>query len=376
VALECWHLPIAFAAAPPLRTEVGQWLREAPGAGAVVVLPLGLDIDSTPAMVQSLEHRRALLNGYSGQRPSFYVALVDALTTFPSEEALLALHESGVQYVVAPPTITGVVAGADSPLVPRARFADATIYELEWTSAIEERFTRLTTVVPPAPGTIPFAAGEQARYTVTWDGPGVHVAAGEVTLSVEAPAYRLIATATTAPWVARFFEAQDRFTTTTDSQLLPLVHERAQNEGSRHVTRVFVYDWDAHVVRTGQTAEQARAPEAVALPLMPSARDAIAALFYVRTLPLEPGTGLRFPVNEAGRSLIVNVRVGVRERISVQGAMVDAIRLDPTMEQRVTRRAAAVATVWLSADARRVPLAVDVVAAFGRIRMELSRYEP
>ena len=73
-----------------------------PGTGAVAILPLGLDIDSTPAMVQSLEHRRPIVNGYSGQRPAFYGPLVDAINTFPSADALAALHDSGVRFVVTP----------------------------------------------------------------------------------------------------------------------------------------------------------------------------------------------------------------------------------------------------------------------------------
>ena len=44
----------------------------------------------------------------------------------------------------------------------------------------------------------------------------------------------------TAPWVAQFFEAQDVFATQADDGLYPQVHERDQNEGSRHVTRAFV----------------------------------------------------------------------------------------------------------------------------------------
>ena len=70
-------------------------------------------------MVQSLEHRRRIVNGYSGQRPSFYGPLVEALNTFPSAEALLALHDSGVRFVVtpapvAPPRRGGIVARSSS----------------------------------------------------------------------------------------------------------------------------------------------------------------------------------------------------------------------------------------------------------------------
>jgi hypothetical protein len=374
VALECAHVPTMLAAAPPLRTSVGQWLAHAPGDGAVAMLPVTQDLGNTPAMVQSLEFNRPIVNGYSGQRPSFYSELVDTLSTFPSPEALLALHDAGVQYVVTPKPIDLASVEPELPLVQRAHFDEGTIYELTWTPAFEERFTSLTTVVPPPTGPIPFEVGERATYTVKWDGAGVNLAAGEIRLAVEGPPYRLVATATTAPWVARFFEAQDRFVTTTDAMLMPLVHERDRQEGSRHVTRAFVYDAARNRILSGRTADDARGPEGVALPLPEHARDAISALYYVRTLPLEPGSVVKIPVDEAGRNLVVEIHVAGRERVGVGGQMVDAIRIEPRVRQRVERRQPVTGTVWLAADARRIPVRVELAAVFGHITLELAQY--
>src|SRR4029077_14331385 len=104
-SLEWLHLPPALVAAPALHSEVGQWLAREPGAGAVAILPLGLDIDATPAMVQSLEHRRPIVNGYSGQRPDFYRPLAETINTFPSPDALAALHDARVRFVITPEPI-------------------------------------------------------------------------------------------------------------------------------------------------------------------------------------------------------------------------------------------------------------------------------
>ena len=62
---------------------MGQWLASQAGQGAVLYLPLTNDRRNTVAMVDSLQHGRPIVNGYSGQRPSFYPALVDVLSTFP-----------------------------------------------------------------------------------------------------------------------------------------------------------------------------------------------------------------------------------------------------------------------------------------------------
>jgi len=384
--LETLHVPQAFATAPPLSTNVGQWLARDPAQGPVAVLPVGVDIDATPAMVQSLEHRRPIVNGYSGQRPDFYRPMAEAINTFPSPEALAALHDLRVRFVVIrnPIDLAASIKGseppkasaASEPYIERARFADGTIYELVWTEEFESRLSAVATIEPPAPGAIPFRIGELAEYTVAWGGAGVNLSAGDISIGVEPPAYRLVVKAATAPWVARFFEARDLFTTQADVALFPHLHEREQNEGSRHVRRAFIFDEQAHVVRSATTLEQAGTAAAVTLPLTPYARDAIAALFYARTLTPAPGTRVRVPINEAGRNLVVELAFEGIERISVQGRTVDAIRVTPAVERRIQDRQGIVSTLWLSNDDRRVPLALDVTAGFGQLRVELATYRP
>jgi len=370
-SLEFLHVPVTLASAPPLRTDVGQWLQREPEPGAVAVLPLTIDVENTPAMVQSLEHRRPLLNGYSGQRPAFYPSLVDALSAFPSEEALLALLESDVRFVVVPqPVSTG--GGA---LVERAHFADGTIYELRTSPEIEARLRAHAAIEPPAPGPVPFQGGETASYTVVWNAAG-NVTAGTVVMKVEGPPYRFVVTADTAAWIARFYEVHAVLATTTDDSLMTQRHDRRLREGSRSVNRIYDFDNARGVVRIGQSDEDARSPQAVVLPLAAHARDALAALFYARTLSLTVGARYRMPVNDGGRNSVVEFSVNGPETIVVQGQSRQAFRIDPRIEHRVERRTPPSATVWLDAAASRVPLAIDVDAAFGRIRMELTHYEP
>jgi hypothetical protein len=341
-----------------------------------VYLPLALDIESTPVMVQSLEHGRHLVNGYSGQRPNFYSALVDALKSFPSDPALVALNQIGVRFVVTPSPVAPARADAPWPLLERARFDDGVIYEFRWTPEIEARLSRELAVTPDPPGPIPFAAGETARYAVHWAGAAMNMSAGDITIAVQPPAYTFLVRAETAPWVSRFFEARDVFMTRTDDQLLPQLHERDQREGSRHVTRAYAYQHDEGIVRIGRTPEHAMSEEGVSLPLAPGSRDAIAAVFYARTLPLEPGRRFLIPVNEAGRQIVVELVVTSRERIVVNGRAVTALRLDPQMRRGAAPRRTATATLWVSDDARKVPVALELEAGFGHIRLELVSYTP
>jgi len=366
------HVPANLVAAPAQHTDLGEWLARASGPGAVAFLPLDRDVESTPAMVHSLEHRRPIVNGYSGQRPAFYGPFADEINTFPSADALTTLHDSRVRFVVTAKPLER----AEPPITERARFDDGTIYELQWTPDLEARLVTANAVEPPPAGPIPFRVGELARYEVHWDGAGVSLSAGDISIAVEPPTYRLVVTATTAPWVARFFEAQDVFRTRVDEDLLPRIHERDQHEGSRRVTRAFVFDGAARVVRTGRTLAEALDQEAVVLPMAPRARDAISALFYLRTLPLRNGDRITFPVNEAGRNLVAEVTVNGHDIITSLDKRVEAIRVTPVLQRRAADRQPLTAMIWLSNDERHLPLVLDLDAGFGHMRVDLVSYRP
>jgi hypothetical protein len=370
LCLEYANAPLPLAAAPPLRTEIGQWLAHEPTAGAVLHLPITTDIENTPFMVQSLEHWRPIVNGYSGQRPAYYGSLVDSLADLPSPTAFTALRDFDVRFVVSPTFIAG--AGHErSPLVERARFDSGTIYEVTWSPTALAALDDTHAPPPPPPGPVPFRSGEVAVYDVYWDGGPMNVPAGVATLTVEeiggGNRWRFETRAETANWVSNFFEARDRFITTADRDLLPLEHHREIREGRREVDRIYRYDRQARTVQTST----------MTLPLGDEAsRDALSALYYVRTLPLASGTVVSVPMNEAGTSMMLQVSVAEPEDIDYKGTRTRALRLEPRVMRRIERRRPVAITIWVTSDERRVPLRALVDAGFGRIRLELIEYRP
>lgn len=362
-ALEYANAPIPYVPAPPRETPVGQWLRRAPEPGAVLYLPLYLDRENTPFMVQSLEHLRPIVNGYSGQRPSLYTALVDTIRQLPSDESLLVLKTLNVRFLVAPQALVAA-SDAGSPLLERARLDDGVIYELRWTPEIEARLERSEAPLPP-PGPIPFGTSETMVYEARWVSGPMRLAAGEATIVVTPPRYTFVASARTADWVSQFFEADDRFETRADDLLRPLVHERRLREGRRRLDRRIVYDHERRVVRVGDD---------LTLPIAPGARDPLTAFFYARTLPLTPGFHVRIPVNDAGRNLVVDLTCVGLEPIASRDGEVNALRVEARLISQVERRQSIAMTLWIGDDRRRVPLAVEVSAGFGRVRLELTSY--
>lgn len=379
------NAPLALVAAPQLNTRVGVWLRDQPGRGAVLYLPLTLDKENATAMVQSLEHGRPIVNGYSGQRPAYFTSVVDALADPASVDARAMLNELDVQFVVSPAPIAGADA-PDSPYVERETFGDDIVYELVWNETNEAALESVEAAAPPPPGAVPFARGEVATYAVQWLTGPLDLQAGTITMSVVAPgaadagtdarepAWVFEVTAETASWVSRFFEARDRFRTSTDAALVPLVHQRFLREGRRVVDRAYAYDHDDRNVRTADSSEAAREVSAMAMPLAAHARDALAALYYVRALPLVSGTEVTVPINEAGRNMTATVSIGPEETVEGPAGPQAAIRVSPKISTRVQRRQAVDASFWISTDARRVPVQADITAGFGRVRLKLVDY--
>ncbi|MCA1584691.1 MAG: DUF3108 domain-containing protein [Acidobacteria bacterium] len=383
--LEYANVPLPLVVAPARETPTGQWLRTAAEAGPVVHLPISIDIESTPSMVQSLEHWRPIVNGYSGQRPALYSAIVEGLSGFPTPEGYATLRQLNVRFVASAAPIAD--AGAPgSPLVERATLPDGVIYEVRWT-AESEAITEEAAVpvpVPPPPGPAPFAIGERLSYEISWESGPIDLAAGEATLSVVAPdasgsalggSWAFEARATSADWVARFFEARDRFLTAADSELRPLLHTREIREGRRHYDRSYVFDRAASVVRSGDTPAAAASLDAVSLPTPEGVRDALTTFYYVRTFSLVPGDTLTLPVNDGGRNMVLHLLVGDHETIEHGGRPARTLRLEPRLARRIDRRQPLALTVWLSDDERRVPLAVSVSAGFGRLRADLVDYQ-
>ena len=89
---------------------------------------------------------------------------------------------------------------------------------------------------------------------------------------------------------------------------------------------------------------------------------------------MEAGSHVALPLNDNGRRLTLDVSIGGVEAVMLDGLSRSAWRLEPRLTDRVARRGPLDLTMWLSADARRVPLVIEVTAAFGSARLELETY--
>ena len=389
LCVESASAPRPLTPVPRPTSAVGGWLAAAPEPGAVVYLPLDVDAGDAAIMIESLEHRRPIVNGYSGQRPRYFTAIAGALASFPSSEAVWTLRDLNVRFIVAGTRIDT----AGWPLVTRAELAGAGprdapqyVYEVRWDEESAARLAAPAGPDPPVPGPIPFGVGERAVYSVDWSGGGGRLSAGTVVLDVSAVEgrvadtsgtmaitgrYRFTATAETAAWIEPLFEARDEFVTVATADLFPLVHERHLREGRRVVDTRVEFDLDDSAIRI---VDAQGTGGGLGFRVARESRDALTTFYFVRTLLDRLDAPLRLPLVDAGRQYILELGPRRAERIDWRGTTVDAWRIEPVLTPRLVRRAPPEIRLWLSRDGRAIPLVVEVSAGFGAVVMTLDSY--
>jgi uncharacterized protein DUF3108 len=381
LALEYLNSPIHYVPAPQIDTPAGRWLRAAQEPGAVVYLPLELDPSTnTIFMVQSLAHGRPIVNGYSGERPAFFTALVDTMARFPSAEAVKTLLDLKVRFLVSPAPVDAAALPAGT-LVERARFSDSSagaarvVYELHESAELVSALTLPETPPLPEPVSIPFAIGEKAIYSVVWTSGPLSLPAGQVTLEVRprtnGAGFELAASGRTADWVSNFFEADDRFVSQVDDRLRSLTFEQHVKEGRRRLDRQMVFDRARGAVRV----QQGSGPT-ISLPIPADALDPLAALYYARTLPLSSGSTVLIPINDSNRNLVVELSApaeGAAESILHKGSRIEAVRTNAQIRRGQGALPAQIA-IWFLKNAPNLPVKAEIsgIVGVGDVRLELE----
>lgn len=228
-------------------------------------------------------------------------------------------------------------------------------------------------------GRMPFGPGEVARYQIAWQAAYAGLSAGVVEFSVRddrsepGARLRLDMTLETAQWISRFFEARDRFWTVVGADLLPRIHRQEISEGRRQEVRTARYDAKARLVRAGAGRLES-VSDGATFPLDPAARDPLSAFYYVRTLDLKPGASVRVPINDLGRPQAAVVQAGSIGTAEAEGRVQAAQFLDVRLERAAGGEPATRLGAWVTTDARRVPLVLEIETTVGAFRAVLVSF--
>jgi hypothetical protein len=105
--------------------------------------------------------------------------------------------------------------------------------------------------------------------------------------------------------------------------------------------------------------------------------DVAGGLYFLRTLNLEPGQSATESVSDGKKSAIAKVEAQVREDVKTPAGLFHTIRYEVYLFNGALYKRPAHLNVWLTDDARRLPVQIRVRMSItvGTINLQLEKYE-
>jgi len=228
-------------------------------------------------------------------------------------------------------------------------------------------------VTPRAERTVPFKVGETLTYDVSWSS---YLTAGTAVTTVKekkpslnSSAYYIVAEGRPTPLVGKLYSLYYKMDTLLDTYtLLPQRGSVYSEEGSKHRFKVTRFDHAAHKVffeyrSAGTATDNFTVP--------PYAQDALSAIYVLRAVPLKAGDRMTMPVTDNGSNYKVQVDVGPGERLKTPFAEANAWKLRLGVFDAAGKPQGRNITMWISDDARRLPMKLQAELAIGSFNLSL-----
>ena len=186
---------------------------------------------------------------------------------------------------------------------------------------------------------------------------------------------RIVATADAAGTVALLYHVQDRLESFFDpTSFCSRNTSRHVEEGFRRVDTNITFDYahrkavfDQKNLKKNETKhEQHEIPGCVT--------DMLSAIYYVSSLPLEPGRTFSFPLNDGGESVDVNLHVEAREQIKTPAGTFNTLRTQPEAARGLVRDKGKL-WIWYTDDAAHVPVQMRARMNWGTLTFQLVRVD-
>ncbi len=207
---------------------------------------------------------------------------------------------------------------------------------------------------PLAERPVSFRVGETLTYDVAWSsyvtaGTAVSTIAGKQPVA-GSPAYHIVAEGRPIALVSKLYKLGYRIDTLLDATtLLPRRASVSIEEGARKRTQPTVFD------RTKN----------------PGALDPLSALYVLRASPLKPGARVTMAVVDNDTTYTVRCDVGAPETVVRASGNVPAWRIAVTAADAAGRSAVRDMAVWISTDAKRLPVKLKAALPIGEFTLVL-----
>lgn len=217
-----------------------------------------------------------------------------------------------------------------------------------------------------------FTVGEKLSFVVQYGG----MTAGYATLEipqVEAqegrPCFRIEARARTIPLFEAIFTVEDRVVTCLDvDHAFSWHYEKHIHEGGYKADASYILDQRAHRMLEPAKSKAMDAP--------PLTQDILSCFYYFRTLTLKPGDRVLIPVTaDDWKSYELSVDVVRREAVTTLAGTFDCLVVVPHMAFKGVFQQTGEVTMWVTDDARHLPVLIKSKIFIGSININLRDAE-
>ncbi|GMV22306.1 MAG: DUF3108 domain-containing protein [Vicinamibacterales bacterium] len=227
---------------------------------------------------------------------------------------------------------------------------------------------------------VPFKAGEALTYDISWT---TFVTAGQATLSVKErrplgggrSGYYLVAEGQPSSMLQKLYHVYYKAESTLDTRTLrPTFASIYSDENGRKRHKISTFRGNGLVdfeMRTASTAKSQIKVDA-------TSQDPLGAVYILRALPLKAGQApFVIPVTDSGKAYKMRVTVGARETVRTGLGSIPGLKLTLALTEQNGAPADTVnLALWMSDDARRLPLKMVAGLPVGSFQLTLAKITP
>lgn len=222
---------------------------------------------------------------------------------------------------------------------------------------------------------VPFSPGETLSYDVSWSD---FLTAGTATVTVRdrrasfgSTAWYIVAEGRPTPLLSKLYTLYYKADTLLDTRtLLPQRGSVFSQEGRRQRMKETQFDHAARravfQMKTQTTMQEEQRLNGQAT------HDPLSAIYALRAMTLAPGASTSFSVADSGELYTVAARVSGRETVQTGAGPVQAWKIVPTVRDEQGQPFGDGLALWVSDDARRVPVKLQARLPVGAFVLTLA----
>ena len=220
---------------------------------------------------------------------------------------------------------------------------------------------------------LPFAAGERLSYDITLLG----IRAAEADLQVSGAAnegFRFQANGRTVGATDSLFGLRETATCSVDQTLTPSLYRFSSEKRSGVRRRELKFDSATGNVRERTLQEGRREEKEIHFDSgLGDVQDALSGLYLLRSkMPKEEGGVVKLRSMRKGKPINVEATCRKVETVTTPAGTFQAARLDLRILEQQEAGATTAASVWLTTDARRLPVKMTAAAPVGTLEASLT----